>query len=248
MKGHDRSRPPSVSSGRGLSTVCTASMLAFLLCGCGSVVESPTPIGSPRYEAARPPEPYRILAGDELEIRFFHTPELNATLPVRPDGYISLPYAREVRAAGRTPDEVAQELMIRYGEELRDPEIAVIVQSFSASRIHVGGRVKKPGVFPLQGGMTVLQSVFEAGGLESSARLSEVLVIRRTPDRSYIVIPVDLEAVLDGTDVSQNIALMPFDAVYVPDSPIGNVNTWIDLYIRQNIPINFGIRPEVAAF
>jgi hypothetical protein len=57
-----------------------------------------------------------------------------------------------------------------------------------------------------------------------------------------LVIPVNLEAVLDGTDVKQNIRLQPYDAVYVPNSTIADINTWVDLYIRKNIPFNFGVR------
>jgi len=222
-----------------------ASLLAFLM-GCGSVVKNSTPLDGLEYRAAARQVRYVIRAGDELEIRFFHTPDLNVTLPVRPDGSISLPFAREVRAAGRTPEDLAEELEGRYGVELRDPRIAVVARSFSAQRIHVGGRVEEPGVFPLSPSMTVLEALFAAGGTPPQALLSEVVVIRRSPDRSYLVIPVNLEVVLDGTNVAQNIELVPFDAVYVPDSPIAKVNTWVDLYIRQNIPINFGVRPEIA--
>lgn len=218
----------------------------ILLASCGSVVESPTPIGSPNYQTAMPEEKYLIRPGDELEVRFFHTPERNVTLPVRPDGFISLPYAREIQASGRTADDLARELERRYSKPLRDPAIAVVVRTFSENVIHVGGRVFEPGVLPLAGSMTVLQSLFAAGGFEKQARLSEVVVIRQTRENSYIVIPVNLQLALDGSDPTQNITLLPFDAVYVPDSPISGVNNWVDLYIRQNIPINFGVRPEMA--
>ena len=214
----------------------------------GSVVERPTRVGSLEYESTLPRGKYRILPGDELEVRFFHTPDHNVVAPVRPDGFISLPLAGDVSAAGRTPDDVAKELEQIYGRELRSPQIAVIVKTFSAHKIHVGGRVADPGVVPLDGPMTVLDSLFAAGGVEAQGRLNEILVIRRTPQNALAVIPVNMEAVLDGTDVSQNIRLLPYDAIYVPDSPIGEVNKWVDLYLRQNIPINFGVglRPELA--
>lgn len=233
--------------GRALSPVgrlpSVLLLPVLLLAGC-VFVEKPTLPGSAEYAAASRQGAYRILAGDELEIRFFHTPDHNVTLPVRPDGYISLPYAREVLAAGKTPDELTEELTRRYSVELRDPEIAVVCRSFSAHKIHVGGRVEAPGVLPLTGSMTVLQSLFAAGGTTPEARLSEVVVIRRSPDSSYLVIPIDIKAILDGSDVTQNIELMPYDAVYVPDSPIAEVNTWVDQYLRKNIPINFSVRPE----
>lgn len=230
------------------SACISGCLLALaLLPGCFSV-ENPTPIDSPEFREALPAEKYAIAPGDELEIRFFHTPELDVTLPVRPDGYISLPYIGEIRASGKGAEELSRELKTLFGRELRRPEIAVIVRSFSSNRIHVGGKVEEPGVFPLSGTTTVLDSLFAAGGTKSGALLSQVIVIRRTPRNTYLVIPVDVEAVLEGRDTAQNIPLLPYDAVYVPNSAIADVNEWVDLYIRQNIPFNFGIglRPEIA--
>ena len=219
--------------------------LLALLPACAAV-KTPDLLDSPEFEEALPAGKYVIQPGDDLEIRFFHTPDLNVTLPVRPDGYIALPYVRDVQASGRTADGLAVELKRLYDRELKNPEIAVIIRSFSAQQIHVGGRVAKPGVIPLRGPMTVLDSLFAAGGTEMEARLSEVVVIRRAPDKSYLVIPVDIKAVLDGTDRLQNIELLPFDAVYVPNSPIANINDWVHLYIRKNIPVHFSLRPDIG--
>ena len=166
-------------------------------------------------------------------------------MPVRPDGYISLPRLLEVRAAGKTPGDLARELMERYGQDLRDPQIAVIVRTFSAHRVHVGGRVKRPGVFPLRQPLTVLEAIFEAGGTDPQAWMAQVLVIRRKPQGSYGILAVNLKKALSGEDMGQNLQLLPFDAVYVPDSPIAEVNTFVDLYIRKNIPVDFGIRYAV---
>jgi protein involved in polysaccharide export with SLBB domain len=92
------------------------------------------------------------------------------------------------------------------------------------------------------GPLSVLQSVTQAGGFKETARLNEVLVIRRDPSaQEPIVIPVDISAVVDGSQTNQDIALMPFDVVYVPKSPIANVNKFVDQYIRQNIPFGFGL-------
>ena len=215
--------------------------------GCFSV-ENPTELGSPEFQRAVPPARYAIVPGDELEVRFFYTPELDVTLPVRPDGYISLPYVGEVQASGKNAGVLSEELMAAFRKELRNPEITVIVKSFTANRIHIGGNVENPGVFPIDGGTRVLDSIFAAGGAKRGGLLSQVMIIRRTPENSHIVIPVDVEAVLEGRDVGQNIPLLPYDAVYIPNSPILDVNEWVDLYIRQNIPFNLGVgvRPEVA--
>jgi protein involved in polysaccharide export with SLBB domain len=187
-------------------------------------------------------EPYRIQAGDELEVRFFHTPNQNVTLRVRPDGYISLPLVYELYVAGRTVEDVRLELTERVSHELASPEIAVIVRSFSTYLVHVGGEVSRPGVLELTGPRTVLQAVFEAGGLLPSASPSDVFVVRRESDGGYALASADIKAVLLGQDSSGNFLLRPYDVVFVPPTPIADVNKFVDQYIRKNIPISFTYR------
>jgi len=187
------------------------------------------------------PPAYRLQPGDVIEVRFFQFPDQTVTLPVRPDGLVSLPLAPEVRAAGRTPEELRLELEQSYSKELRDPQLAVIVQTFGTYKVHVGGEVTKPGVFDLGGGRTALDVVFEAGGFLSSASASDTIVIRRTGERQFMVIPLDLEAAMEGRDLRQNMMLQPFDLVYVPSSTIGDVNRWVDLYLRKNIPFSLSV-------
>ena len=198
----------------------------------------PMPGASPVPQIA--PEPYRIRPGDELEIRFFHTPDQNVTLPVRPDGNISLPLVYELEVAGRTVEEVRRELVERCSRELAEPEIAVIVRSFAKYLVHIGGEVGRPGVLELSGPRTVLQAVFEAGGLLPSASPSDVLLVRRTSDGGYELAAADLAMVLTGENASGDLALRPFDVIYVPTSSISDVNKWVDQYLRKNLPFNMG--------
>lgn len=192
---------------------------------------------------ARPHDaPYLIQAGDELEIRFFHTPGHDAVIPVRPDGFISLPLAYELKAAGRTPEEVRLDLLERYSVELASPELAVIVRTFARWDVHVGGEVREPGVVQLAGGRNVLDAVVAAGGFLPSADPAAVLVVRRGDPAGYALLPADLEALLAGRDGGGNLALAPFDVVYVPSSPIAEVNVWVDQYLRKNIPLTFSYR------
>ena len=244
--------------------------LALALFGCAGARPSAGPIPGQVPEARdlrvveaaeASGEPYRIRAGDELEIRFFHTPDQNVTLPVRPDGCISLPLVYELRAAGRTVEEVREELVARCSHELADPEIAVIVRSFhTAYAVHVGGEVDKPGVLELDGPRTVLEAVFAAGGFLPSASPADVIVVRRVDGggagtagtaatagaagsagtgKGYELVLADLASVLNGTDARGNFTLQPYDVVYVPSSRIADVNKWVNQYIRSNIPITF---------
>jgi protein involved in polysaccharide export with SLBB domain len=217
-------------------------LLALLLGACAISHPRLGPLAAVNAPAPPPEEPYRIQPGDELEIRFFHTPEQNVILPVRPDGFISLPLVYELRAAGRTVEEVRRELVERCASELAEPEVAVIVRSFTGYMVHVGGEVANPGVLQLSGPRTVLEAVFEAGGLLPTASPSDVLVVRRSEPTGYELLAANLDDVLYGRDGSGNFALRPFDVVFVPSTPIADVNKWVDQYIRKNLPINFTYR------
>ena len=226
------------------STIACA--LICLVASCSHPVREPTLISELPVEALAPMDAYRIAPGDELEISFFHTPELNAVVIVRPDGKIGLPLAQGVQAAGASPEELAQTLRALYARELREPEVAVNVRTFSDQLVHVGGEVGAPGVVPLVGRLTVLDAVLQAGGTLPRAKRDEILLLRRKSDGGHFVIPIDLAAVIDGRRPEDNLALRAFDAVIVPPSGVANVNTFVDLYIRQNLPIDFGVglRPD----
>ena len=88
--------------------------------------------------------------------------------------------------------------------------------------------------------MTVLQAISQAGGMKESARVNEVVVIRHGAANQPYAFSVNLEKAIDGTDLRQNISLKAFDIVFVPRSPIANVNVWVDQYLRKNIPISTG--------
>jgi protein involved in polysaccharide export with SLBB domain len=127
----------------------------------------------------------------------------------------------------------------KYDKELKNPEVTVIVRSFG-SRVYVDGEVKKPGELELLRPLTVMQAIARADGLTDRA-WKEALIIRRIKGREPIVMKLDLSDVLTGKDFSQDVGLVPFDIVYIPRSPIANINLWVHQYIRLNIPINFGM-------
>jgi polysaccharide biosynthesis/export protein len=189
---------------------------------------------------------YVIQAGDELDLHFLYNTELNQKLPVRPDGRISLPIVKEVVVAGLTPKKLEDLLTEKYKPELKKPDITVIVRSFSAHKLFVDGEVNRAGIIPytaMGGGgtltgppLTVMTAIAQAGGLKDTARRTQVIVMRRNQDGPVLTSVVDLTKVIDGTDKSQDITLMPYDIVYVPKSAIANVNLFVSQYINQMIP------------
>ena len=223
-----------------ITATITSLILLLILSACGTAVKNPTPVVYPDAQAfPLPVQEYRIHVGDQLDIKFFYNPELNEQVTVRPDGRISLQLVHEIIAAGMTPAELTGLLTEKYATEIKKPEITVIVRSFSAQKVHVGGEVNNPGILDLIGPLTVLQSISRAGGFKDTARIQEVIVIRRKADLKPQVITINLEKAVNGTDISQDIILNPYDIVYVPKSSIANLNQWVDQYIRKNIPIPF---------
>jgi len=219
------------------NAVLTISIFIFLI-SCAPVVKYPAPIS--RDQKPYSTDEYRIQIGDVLDVKFYYNPELNDSVTVRPDGRVSLQLAPEVMAAGITPNDLAGQLRERYRGELRNPQVTVIVRSFGSQRMFVDGEVGTPGLVTLTGPLTVMQAIAEAGGMRETARVNEVLVIRRTAAKKPQVMTVNLENAINGTDLGQDIYVLPFDIVYVPRSPIANVDLWVDQYIRRLIPVPFG--------
>lgn len=212
-------------------------LISLSSCHRGPVVLNPTPVGAPGTQVVQPDEEYRINVGDKLDIKFFYNPELNEQTEVRPDGKISLQLVQEIAVANRTPTDVTKELKEKYAADLANPELTVIVRSFNAHKVFVDGEVNKPGVLGLSGPTTVLQAVAQASGLKETARTNEVVVIRKGKDGVAMAIPVNLESVISGVDLKQDIRLAPYDIVYVPKSNIAMTNKWVDQYIKQTIMV-----------
>ena len=216
--------------------------LVVLLVACATPVQNPIPVyESQMNEALTPEADYKIQPGDQLDIKFFYNSELNESVVVRPDGRISLQLLSQINVHGMTPSQLENLLKEGYASQLAKPEVAVIVRSFNMHKVYVDGHVVKPGAFPLLGFMTVMQSISEAGGLKDGARKKEVLIIRRGENGKPVVLRINLDKAMSGEDMSQNIYLAPFDIVFVPKSGIGNVNQFVDLYLRKNIPIGMGV-------
>jgi protein involved in polysaccharide export with SLBB domain/uncharacterized protein involved in exopolysaccharide biosynthesis len=225
-------------------TIASLFLMLLLLNACSTAVKSPTPF-NPRIveEPSDSIEEYTIHGNDQLMIKFFYNPELNETVTVRPDGRISLQFAHDVMAAGLTPAELTDILTEKYSIEFVDPKLSVIVQSYGGQMAYVDGEVGKPQMlelFSIGQDITVSQAIAIAGGLKDTARRHEVRVIRRKADKKPLVIPVNLDQVWNGTDINQDVVLLPYDIVYVPKSTISNVNLWIAQYFYNNIHVSFG--------
>jgi len=184
---------------------------------------------------------YIIQPMDALDLRFLYNPELNEiALPVRPDGRIALQLIGEVTAAGLTPGQFSNLLKEKYSVELKKPEVTVQVRSFTGNRIYVDGEVRLPRLVEYRPGSNIMQVLAEAGGMVDSARRTQVIVIRKGfDDKPPQVTSVNVKQIIDGSDLSQNIYLKPFDIVYVPKSTIAQLDLWVAQYMNALIPGGF---------
>jgi protein involved in polysaccharide export with SLBB domain len=210
-------------------------VLSFALYCCGTYAQNARPVGVPGTLAPPLQPEYRIQAGDKLNIKMFYNPDLNQEVTVRPDGKISLSLLHDVDAVGLTPAELTDHLTEGYGKHLQQPEVTVVVTGFGGAKIYVGGEVGSGGVKDLVGPTTILQAIAMAGGFRDTARLNEVVIMRRGEDNKPYLITVDAKKAMKGIDLSQDIYVQAYDLVLVPRSNIAEVNLWVEQYIARNV-------------
>jgi len=207
--------------------------LSSILAGCSYSNTTTPAVETTPEKNQQLVQPYAIQPGDSLDIKFFFNPELNESVTVRPDGYISLQLVDEVLVAGLQPRQVDDMLTEKYSRELKKPAVTVIVKSFAGQRIYVGGEVGVQGLLAMPAGLTALQAVMQSGGFKVTAQPSETLVIRKGPDNRPVPMRVDLSAALNGNTNAPDLILRPDDIVYVPKSPIAKANQFVNQYIEQ---------------
>ena len=152
-------------------------MATALLLAAGCASQRETVQKAERDAAAQIPE-YRIGPEDVIEIAVWKNEAVSRTIPVRPDGLISLPLLNDVQAVGLTPMELRRVLAEKLAAFVPNPEISVIVQQVHSAKVAVFGEVVHPGRYELKGPTTVLEVLANAGGLTPFASRSEIFLLR----------------------------------------------------------------------
>ncbi len=194
-------------------------ILAFMLTSCAT--QGPA-AGAPPTDGGQTQavEAYRIGVDDQVQVTVWRNPELGITVPVRPDGMISVPLIGDVLAGGRTPPEVAKDIQDKLASYVRDPQVAVILTQLRSheylSRVRVTGAVRQPVSVPFRPGMTVLDAVLAAGGLTEFAAPDRSELHRKSGEGSRTY-EVKLDRILNRGDLSTNYPVAPGDVITVPE-------------------------------
>jgi polysaccharide biosynthesis/export protein len=159
---------------------------------------------------------YRIGAGDVLAIVVRKEADASAdSVVVRRDGVITVPFIKEIAAAGLSPRELEKVLTDRLTRFIREPDVTVVVKEVHSETVFVLGAVRKEGPISLAAPLTVLQAISAAGGLNDYAKKSKITILR-VQDGKQIRIPFDYSAVVKGSEPDRNVFLAPGDTIVVP--------------------------------
>lgn len=177
--------------------------------------------GSERTLAAGVPvgrgvsDDYLIGAGDTLQIVVWKEPEVSVpSAVVRPDGRITVPLVKDVEVAGLTPGQAETVIAGGLGKFITDPNVTVVIATINSKKIYVIGAVRKEGTLPYTYGMTVMQALSEAGGLNDYAKRKKIYILRTENGREYRL-DFNYDEVVKGERMEQNIVLLPSDTVVI---------------------------------
>jgi len=216
--------------------------LAFPIIGCENYPRDRVPpLASETAELVGPPSSrtktalkYTIGPGDDLLIDSFYHSELKQPVTVQSDGRISLLLVGSVIAAGKTPQQLGEELSRGYSKYLENTDVTATVSSSAALAVYVGGEVAKPSVVPIKGELSLLQSITAAGGFRDTANKEQVLILRQMNDGHFQTFQVNVAEVLRNE--APEFFLKQHDVVYAPRTAVAQVDLFVDQYINQIIP------------
>jgi polysaccharide biosynthesis/export protein len=157
---------------------------------------------------------YQIGPEDVLDISVWKNPELSRTVPVRPDGKVSLPLLNDFRAAGLTPSDLRDQLVARLSDFVPTPEVSVIVREVHSRKVAVVGAVKTAGRYELKSPMTVLEAIALAQGFTDFAARDRIVVLRQSGGTTTRI-PFNYRKIADGMD-QENFFVRPGDIIVVP--------------------------------
>lgn len=197
------------------------ALFFLVLAGAYGCVSS-SPAVTPPDQSTVPPseQEYRIGVDDQVAVNVWGNPNLSVNMPVRPDGKISMPLIGDVQAGGLTPEEVAAAITVSLSKYIREPNVTVLLTQLRSheyiSRIRVTGAVNSQVSLPYRQGMTVLDAILAAGGVNEFSAPNKTRLHRKVGGDAKVY-DIQLGRILNEGDVESNILLMPGDIITVAE-------------------------------
>ncbi len=182
---------------------------------------------------------YHIEAGDTFDLIFDLSPEFNQlAVAVQPDGYVNLKAVGELKVAGQTVPELTATLREAYGKILNNPMISVVLKEFEKPYFIADGQVAKPGKYEMHGNMTLTQAIAVAGGFQSSAKHSQVVLFRRVDDQWTEAKLIDVKKMEKNRDLKEDPFLHSGDMLFVPKNTLSKIDRIIpNLSMGSYLPL-----------
>ena len=172
---------------------------------------------------------YQLCKDDVLQLNFALTPDLNQTVTVQPDGYITLQGVGDLHVEGQTIPDVTEAIRMAYIKTLHNPIVTVRLMDFDKPYFIVGGEVGHPGKFELRSDTTLTQAVAIAGGFTEASKHSQVWLFRRVSNDWAETHQFNLKEMLKTGDLHEDAHLRPGDMLYVPKNTISKIKRFIPI-------------------
>jgi polysaccharide biosynthesis/export protein len=191
--------------------IAMGALSIAILAGCSAYPPAPDKATSPAYN-------YLIGPLDTLQIIVWRNPDLSTTVPVRPDGKVTVPLVEDIPVLGKNSTQLARDIEKALGRFIRDPVVTVVVSNFNgpySEQVRVVGEAAKPQALAYRQKMTLLDVMIAVGGLTDFADGNAASVMRAADGKQY---RVRLKDLVRRGDVSANIEMLPGDVVIIPQS------------------------------
>lgn len=201
---------------RSWCTLLTMLVAAFVLSACGSSA----PVVQENADVQLQTTEYLIGPGDQLSIFVWRNPDLSMSLPVRPDGKISMPLVEDMQAVGKSPTQLSRDIETVLATYVKSPKVNIIVTGFVgvfSEQIRVVGKAAEPRALSYRREMTLLDVMIEVGGLAEGAAGNRAKVIRSYGGQQR-EIKVRINDLLDKGKISANLKMLPGDVLIIPES------------------------------
>ena len=190
------------------TTNLTLALFAALYLGTGFADEAP--------DANVPVRPaYNVNPGDILMISVWKEQDLQQEVIVRPDGSFSFPLTGDIRAEGKSIEQIRMALFERLEKYIPDPVVTVSVRDLGGNKVYIIGQVNRPGEFRVTGQIDVMQALSVGGGMTPFAQVGDIKILRRINGK-LVAIQFNYKDIEKGKRLEQNILLQPGDVVVVP--------------------------------